>query len=246
MLVQYVRKTQAVHRSHKGGSGETGLIFTDHLALSKSLPFPAPLFLPTHHLPCLFRSQAFRGSRLSCLALVEVPTWGSLPCHQTDSSRSCIQHRADMKWWLERARLGNWAVKRDRLLVRQEHVSSASVCEGEAMLTVVSDPSVCLPVQANLICLHWTPLISTVVIDFKAMKPTAGLVLVPEHGTWCNFLPVVSAGDSFGCRKYWDCQCWWPWLKTSQAPEPRLTWYLKIICPVRREQRFPHPDGWTL
>lgn len=74
-------------------------------------------------------------------------------------------------------------MKRDRLLVRLERVSSASVCEGEAMLTVLRDPSVCLPVQGNLICLHWTPLISTVVIDFKAMKPMAGLVLVPEHGT---------------------------------------------------------------
>lgn len=71
MLVQYVRKTQAVHRPHKYSSGEAGLIFTDGLALCKSLPFPAPLLLPTHHLPCLFRSQAFWGSRLCCLVL-----WG--------------------------------------------------------------------------------------------------------------------------------------------------------------------------
>lgn len=71
MLVQYVRKTQAAHRPHKYSSGEAGLIFTDGLAPSKSLPFPAPLLLPTHHLPGLFRSQAFWGSRLSCLVF-----WG--------------------------------------------------------------------------------------------------------------------------------------------------------------------------
>lgn len=72
MLVQYVRKTQAVHRSRKYSLGETGLIFTDGSALGKSLPFPVPLFLPTHHLRCLFRSQAFWGSVLSCLVFVEV------------------------------------------------------------------------------------------------------------------------------------------------------------------------------
>lgn len=73
MLVQYVRRTHAVHRSHKHSSGETRLIFTDGVALGKSLPFPVPLFLPTHHLPHLFRSQAFWGSRLSRLLFVEVP-----------------------------------------------------------------------------------------------------------------------------------------------------------------------------
>lgn len=124
MLVQYVRKTWAVHRSHKYGSGETGLIFTDGLALSKSLPFPAPLFLPTHHLPCLFRSQAFWGSRLSCFAFVEVPIWHSLPRLWTDFSRSRIQCRVDTKWWLEMTCPGNWTAKRDRLLMRQEHVSA--------------------------------------------------------------------------------------------------------------------------
>lgn len=46
MLVQYVRKIQAVHRPHKYGSGETGLIFTDGLAPSKSLPFLRLSFFP--------------------------------------------------------------------------------------------------------------------------------------------------------------------------------------------------------
>lgn len=83
------------------------------------------LFLPTHHLPCLFRSQAFWGSRLSCLAFVEVTMWDSLPRCWIDFSRSCIQHRADIKWWFEMACPGNWAAKRDRLFVRQEHVLAA-------------------------------------------------------------------------------------------------------------------------
>lgn len=144
MLVQYVRKTQAVHRPHKYGSGEAGLIFTDGLAPSKSLPFPAPLLLPTHHLPRLFRSQAFWGSRLSCLVL-----WGYSYETLFHFSRSCIQHRVDVKRWLGMVCPGNWAAKRDRLLVKQEHVSAArgpiwSVCGGEAMLTMLSDPSVCL------------------------------------------------------------------------------------------------------
>lgn len=171
MLVQYVRKTQAVHRSHKYSSGETGLIFTDGLALSKSLPFPAPLFLPTHHLPCLFRSQALWGSRLSCLAFVEVAIGDSLPCHWIDFSRSCIQHRVDIKWWLEMACPGNWAAKRDRLLVRQEHALAARgpdlKCLWRRSDADCAQWPICLSIctqKFNFVSprLHWSPQLSLI------------------------------------------------------------------------------------
>lgn len=185
MLVQYAGKTQAVHGPHGYSSEEAGLIFTDGLAPSKSLPFPAPLLLPTHHLPCLFRSQAFWGSRLSCLVL-----WGysyeTLPCCWIDFSRSCIQHRVDVEWWLGMACPGNWAAKRDRLLVRQERVSAVRgpdlKCLWRRSDADYAQWPICLSVHGNLIL---SPLDS---IDLHS-------------GDWFQ-----------GHKAYgWGCACSWTW-----------------------------------
>lgn len=153
MLVQYARKTQAAHRPCSHGSGEAGLIFTDGLAPSKSLPFPAPL-LPTHHLPCLFRSQAFWGSRLSCLVL-----WGT---HMSLSSLLLSRFQQELhpaqswrQWWLGMACPGNWAAERDRLLVRQESVSAARgpdlKCLWRRSNADYAQWPICLSVRGNLI-----------------------------------------------------------------------------------------------
>lgn len=184
MLVQYVRKTQAVHRPHKYGSGEAGLIFTDGLAPSKSLPFPVPL-LPTHHLLVYLDPRHFgaAGSPALCCGGIHMSI---LPCCWIDFSRSCIQHRDDVNWWLGMACPGNWAAKRDRLLVRQECVSAARgpdlKCLWRRSDADYAQWPICLSVHGNLIL---SPLDS---IDLHS-------------GDWFQ-----------GHKAYgWGCACSWTW-----------------------------------
>ena len=110
------------------------------------------LSLPTHHLPCLFRSQALWGSPLSCLVFLEVPMWDSLPCHWIYFSRSCIQHRVD-KVTARNGMSRKLSSKKGQIarMFRLQGAQIWRVREREAMITMLNDPSVCLSVHRNLI-----------------------------------------------------------------------------------------------
>lgn len=150
MLVQYVRKIQAVHRPHKYGSGETGLIFTDGLAPSKSLPFLRLSFFPL--IICLVyldpRHFGAAGSPALCCGgthmrlssmLLNLFQWELQPA-PAEISKVVVRNGVSKEL---SSKMGQIA-RETRAFFRLQGAPIWSVCGGKVMLTMLNDPSVCL------------------------------------------------------------------------------------------------------